>query len=116
MDDILAKAQSALDAGRYAEALSWCDRAIAIDPNNENAWYGKGLALLNLNRAEASISCFNKVIEINPASITAWSSKGMAFSKLGRLKQAEKCYEKGKELEKNRTNRPAMELPPEFES
>ena len=33
--------------GRYEEAIKYYDKAIELDPNNADAWYNKGLLLVN---------------------------------------------------------------------
>lgn len=37
---------------RYNEAISYYDKALALEPNNTNTLYGKANALSNLNRYE----------------------------------------------------------------
>lgn len=48
--------------GRYEEAIEYLDKALAINPNHDNASRNKG----NLRRYDEAIQCYDKAIEIDP--------------------------------------------------
>jgi tetratricopeptide (TPR) repeat protein len=52
--------------GRYREAISCFDKALAIHPENAIAWYEKGLVLVALERYREAIPCFATAIKLYP--------------------------------------------------
>ena len=44
--ELIAEARSLIDQGLYKKAIDKCGHAIAIEPNNPDAYYLKGLAFL----------------------------------------------------------------------
>jgi tetratricopeptide (TPR) repeat protein len=61
------------------EAIQAYDKAIEIDPQNEEAWTKKGSAFFGSDRAGASyeaVRCFDNAILINPNYAEAWMEKG----------------------------------------
>jgi serine/threonine protein kinase/Flp pilus assembly protein TadD len=53
----LAKVSAAL--GRWDEALASVDEALRLEPEHEQAWFAKGVALLDgLDRSEEALRCF----------------------------------------------------------
>jgi tetratricopeptide (TPR) repeat protein len=64
---------------KYDEAIQAYDKAIEIDPQNEEAWTKKGSAFFGSDRAGASdeaVRCFDNAILINPNYAEAWMEKG----------------------------------------
>lgn len=58
--------------GRYDEAMAAYDRALAIDPENEEAWQYRGLSLSQLGRQEEAELSFAKALQINPGDQRIW--------------------------------------------
>ena len=52
--------------GRYLDARNSFAQAADIDPGFAEAWYNKGIALMNLRKYLDAIRNFNKVIALNP--------------------------------------------------
>ena len=52
--------------GKYNEAITYLDRALAIDPNYKEALNDKGLALYNLGRYDEAITYFDMALAIDP--------------------------------------------------
>jgi len=84
----------------YRGAIQEYDRALAINPDDANAWYNRGLALGKLGRyaelgqyAEAVVS-FDKAIAINPDFAEAWYNRGLALGELGRHAEAIASFDK----------------------
>jgi tetratricopeptide (TPR) repeat protein len=50
--------------GKYDEAISCYDKALQTDPNNAQAWNGKGKTLSDLGKYNESMSCFNKARQL----------------------------------------------------
>jgi len=73
-------------------------KAIEINPNHAEAWYGKGVALGKLGKHEEALKCYEKAIEINPNHAKAWYGKGAALKSSGRATEAQKCFVEAKKL------------------
>ena len=56
----------------FQEAVTNFDEALAIDPNYEEAWYGRGKALLLLSNLEGAFNSFNKATQIDTNYEEAW--------------------------------------------
>lgn len=48
----------------YAWGLKSFERALALDPEHEDGWVGRGEALLKFGRIEESLACFRKIDEL----------------------------------------------------
>jgi Flp pilus assembly protein TadD len=80
--------------GRTEEALDCYDRALALNPRDEQAWYNKGVALGALGRTEEALDCYDRALALNPRYEQAWSNKGVALGALGRTEEALDCYDR----------------------
>ncbi len=76
------------DLGRYEEAVTSHDRAVAINPDDYQAWSNRGNALSNLGRYEEAVTSHDRAIAINPDDYLAWDNRGNALSNLGRYEEA----------------------------
>ncbi len=84
------------------QAISWCDRAIELDPNCEAAYSNRGAFYSKLGQFEQAISDYTTAIRLNPKKFGAYYNRGIAFSALGHLERAILDYTA------------AIELNPEF--
>ncbi|WP_462280167.1 tetratricopeptide repeat protein [Salinivirga cyanobacteriivorans] len=50
--------------GDMQSVLADCERAIALDPENKNAWFMRGLALYEMDRKKEACESFSKAIEL----------------------------------------------------
>jgi len=75
-------------AGMYEEAISCYDRAIAINPADDLAWFRKGFVLFMLDKNEESLECYNRALAINPKNIDALENKGAHLLKMGKEQEA----------------------------
>ena len=51
----------------YAEQLTAFEKAVALDPNNAEAWFNKGYALAGMKRYDEAIAAFDQVKVIDPS-------------------------------------------------
>src|SRR5437899_1625257 len=79
---------------RYEEAVEAYDRAIAAEPNNEEAWNNKGFTFFMLGIHEEALACYEKALAINPRYKQAWYNKGYTFHGINRLEEAVRADEK----------------------
>ena len=54
--------------GKYDEALQAYNQAISINPQDDDAWYNKGVALKALGRISESDAAFAKAKELENAA------------------------------------------------
>ncbi|MDX2049598.1 MAG: tetratricopeptide repeat protein, partial [Rickettsiaceae bacterium] len=77
---------------RYINAISACDKAIVIAPNNADAYNSKGLALIYLERYEEAIEVLDAAISLRPDLAEAYNSKGLALMYLSRYEEASASF------------------------
>ena len=80
------------------EAISYYDRALELEPDNEVTWYSKGYLLIILRKYEEAIECFDKALKIDPKFVKPWNNKGQALGKLGRAEEGLECLDKAWDL------------------
>jgi len=86
------------DLGRPHEALTYYDRALALNPSFAHALFNKGVHLADLGQYEPAIACYDRAIELNPPYDKAWANKGFALDSLGRTDEALVCYVEALEI------------------
>ncbi|NMG19015.1 tetratricopeptide repeat protein [Brasilonema bromeliae] len=84
---------------RYEEALASFDKAIELDPNDENSWGGRAAAFYFLQRYEEALASFKKVIELDPNDAQVWCEQGDVLKKLQRYEDALTSYDKAISLD-----------------
>jgi tetratricopeptide (TPR) repeat protein len=89
---------------RYDEALTECDRAIALDKTYATPWTLKGLILNEQGQQEASIAAYRQATIVNPNDSNSWDSLGVALYGSGQGKEALVAFEKAVRLDPNNTN------------
>lgn len=78
------------DSGRYAEAIAWADRAIALEPRTEGVWTNRGGALFHLGRYSEALAALERAIPLEDAGVSVtWMYIGRTRLRLGQLDQAE---------------------------
>jgi tetratricopeptide (TPR) repeat protein len=83
----------ALGEGDPEKKVTFCSKAVRLNPGYEPAWGLKALTLLDLKKYEQAIPCLDKVLELRP-SATAWCRKGLCCYHLGRYSEAIACFDK----------------------
>lgn len=100
---LIMKAAFLRQRGRFADALTMCDRILALEPaaleslsrpQLASVWRNKGLALHGLGRLEEEIAFYEQMLATNlPVAEQAelWGLKGAALMFAGKLKEAQSC-------------------------
>jgi tetratricopeptide (TPR) repeat protein len=101
VDTLLSKGIALNDLGRYDEAITYFDKALAINPNYKNALLSKGWSLSNLGRYDEAIEYYDRAIEIDPNYILALNNKGLALNGLGRYDEAITYFDKALAINPN---------------
>ncbi|MEM9009028.1 MAG: tetratricopeptide repeat protein, partial [Cyanobacteria bacterium P01_F01_bin.86] len=78
---------------QYQVALQNCNRALELDPDNEQAMHeviynNRGCVLLELHNPSAALQSFIVALSIAPTLNEAWLGKGNALYQLGRYTEA----------------------------
>jgi tetratricopeptide (TPR) repeat protein len=89
---LILAARHFLDSRDYEAAIFSCTEAIQLIPNFHEAWYWRGITLLNVGRPEEAIYNYDRVLEVKPDHYKAWISRGIALSQLGRYEEAIASY------------------------
>jgi predicted Zn finger-like uncharacterized protein len=76
------------------KALALCEQIIAVKPNHAEALYGKGVALLNLERLDDGIVALKQALAVNPRLSDAMFVLADAYRSKGQTKEALVWYRK----------------------
>ena len=97
--ELVNKAFAYSKANQNKKALKLCDKAITIEPNNEQAYVLKIISLNNLKKTTEANTVLNEAIKELPNSSILNFQKGMTIAKNGDLKEALVFLNKSAELE-----------------
>ena len=76
--------------GRYAEAITDCTKAIALEPGIAETHTIRGRAYSGVGQYDKAIADFTKALEIDPKHATAYFNRGVAYARLGKTEEARK--------------------------
>ena len=74
------------------EAEPFYRRAVALDPEFQEAWMNLGLALLSQGRPDEALRCEREALRLDPDSADAHNNLGMAHYAHGHIAEAENCF------------------------
>lgn len=82
---------------QYQTALQSCDRALELDPNNQEEmneviYTNRGYILLQLQNPTAALQDFTSALSLAPHLDEAWIGKGTALYQLGRYSEAHDSF------------------------
>jgi tetratricopeptide (TPR) repeat protein len=73
---------------RYAEALAYIDRAIALSSNDCQAWNYRGNALSGMKRYGEALAAYERAVAFAPEYHQAWFNRGLLLIEMGALSNA----------------------------
>ena len=82
-----------LALARYADAKTYFDQALAIEPLMAVAHINKGLAEHSLMNLDAALRCFDAALSVDPGNIDAQWNKSHVLLTLGRYEEGFRLYE-----------------------
>jgi tetratricopeptide (TPR) repeat protein len=111
---IVSRANGALDAQQWTEAIDLFQKALATNPCVADQWYGLGRAFYNSGKLKESIVPFQRAVELGAGRRynAAWNI-ARAFAREGQRDEAMKWL--ARSLELGFRSREAMRQDPEFE-
>ena len=89
-EDYFEQAVNAFGDEKLDESIQFYEKALALDPNYQDALHGLGMALFNRGRIDEAIAAARKLIEIDQDDILAHTSLSMFYQSQGRIEEAEK--------------------------
>ncbi len=80
---------------RDYECAHYClDKAMQMNPNDEDVYYSKAWAYKETNDRDKAIEYFEKTVSLNPAHIRAWAMLGYFYRLSNKFSKAKQCYER----------------------
>ncbi|MFE3606469.1 tetratricopeptide repeat protein [Streptomyces goshikiensis] len=86
------------NADAYTQALTDYEHALALDPENERAHFGRGRTHQLTGRLDEAIADYTRAIELAPEDIMNVSYRGLAFHTAQRYEEAIADYDRSLEL------------------
>ena len=86
------------------EAITYFDKILALDPNDTDILYYKGISLESLGKHSEAITYFNKVLSLDPNDTDTLTYKGISLESLGRNEEAITYFNKVLSLDPNNEN------------
>lgn len=88
------------------DSIASCEYAIAIDPNDFEAYFNKANALFYLHKYEEALKNYKKVAELNPNDETGEMFQGITLSSMSKFEESISHLEKAEKLlDKSSPNR-----------
>jgi serine/threonine protein kinase len=78
--------------GKFEAAIASYDQAIALKPNNADAWYKKARLYAEMSNYDEALSGYEKTLELKPDRWDAWRDQGIMLYKLRRYPDAVSSY------------------------
>lgn len=93
VDSLLAKAKTAIAAGRHEDAVAELTRAIELDPKAADAYDLRGSEQFKLGHIDESIADFDKFLALRPDQTAGHWRRGISYYYAGRFKEGQKQFE-----------------------
>jgi tetratricopeptide (TPR) repeat protein len=87
--------------GEDKDAIEAYEKAIRIDPENEEAFFGLGASYSKMHKHLFAIEAYKKVIELNPNHAAAHFELGFTYDRTASLTKAFEQYKILKNLDED---------------
>ncbi len=92
-DPNYAEARKLVDAGNYAAAIPFLEKAVAANPKSADAYNYLGYSHRKMGRVDAAIENYQRALRLQPEHLGANEYLGELYLELGELKKAEERLE-----------------------
>ena len=79
---------AAMAASNWDLALKRFSEAVALDPNNAKAFFGRGAVHANRNNYDKAIADYSEAIRLDPPGADAFGGRSLAWSQEGEFERA----------------------------
>lgn len=87
------------DKDKAPQVLEYINKAIKLDPNNANAYSGRGITYTDLGKYKQALKDHNQSINLKPNEAYAYNNRGDTYFKLGEYKKAINDFDQAIRLE-----------------
>ncbi|MEG4577522.1 tetratricopeptide repeat protein [Microcoleus sp. N3A4] len=87
-----------LEANDHNGALANFNRAVKLQSDHYKAWFGRGMALGNLERHLEALKSFDEALVLQPNVSFGWHNRAIALGKLGRCLEALNSFDRALEF------------------
>ena len=84
--------------GQNEKAMELLEKAVTIDPSENQAWFNLGVAYFQLGRYQEAIDAFRKTIDLVPDSINAYIALGSIYDGMGRFTEGLELYKQAEKF------------------
>ncbi|MBI3875509.1 MAG: tetratricopeptide repeat protein [Verrucomicrobia bacterium] len=86
-DDLIKKAQAAVQKGDLNGALELMNKAVKADPKNAQAWFALGRVHAALRQHDKAAAAYGKALEASPQASPLYMHRAMELFKAGQIKE-----------------------------
>jgi tetratricopeptide (TPR) repeat protein len=87
-----------LEKEKYNEAIACYTKAIELNPNFADAYYGRGNAFYCLEKYETALECFEQAVTLYPDFVDVYLNLGSAYLKKKNINKAIEFLRKAAQL------------------
>lgn len=98
-NNLSQQAQSAFQAGRFAEAVHLYQQAMRANPRDLDALYGLGVVYLQAEQFHHAEYVLAEAVRLNPAFANGFCVRGVALARMGKQRDALTCFERALEIQ-----------------
>ena len=97
-------AYQAEEDGNFDLALSYLDRAVAIDPNDPYVWNAVGLCLQKAGKQGGAVNAFSHALQLQPKFAPAHVNLGLALERIGDFEGAIVAFKSALDIDDTRAD------------
>lgn len=87
-----------LSEKEYEAAFASYDQAVQLEPDDDAAWYNRGIALDELGRYEEAVASYDRALQLKPDNDAAWYNKACCYALQGNTELAIENLQKAIQL------------------
>lgn len=96
--DYIKQGNALVFESRYDDAIATYDKALQLDSDLYEAWFGKASSLVMQQDYDEALTAYQAALDRKPDSAEAWVGKGAVLRKLQRLDEALDAYDRAHHL------------------